>query len=346
MHDQVGRTAPVAADSGGRPKRIATLGWQGAENVGNDGCLEAFVAFVRRALPDAHITAICAGPARVRAALGIDAIPMRWEPRALALRALNKALLKAPSLFYSWSYAVKRADDFDVILVSGSGLIDNYRTTVFDRPATLRRWAYAAKRRGVKFGFVSVGANPIRSWLSRSALRPVPALTAYRSYGDEGSRAYMHSLGVDESETPVCPDLAWALPEPPAARGDDGRLTVGVGVMAHYGWKGIRAGRRLHEAYVAKTIDFVDWLADQGYRIQLLVGERADMRVVKKIEERSRAAGTGALASTRWTPTLYQLMEEIQKCDVVVAQEEALLATLLATAGTHSSPRTRAEARA
>jgi len=315
---------PATADtapSARRPLRIATLGWHGAGNLGNDGCLEAMINFIRREYPDAEITAICPGPAEVAEKFGVNAIQMRWEPSALLVRAVNKAALKTPSALVNWVNTSQHIGKFDYLIVPGAGLIDDYRTNFLGRPAVLRRWCAAAKRRGVKILFVSVGADPIRNALSRWVVKPVVPMARYHSYRDEGSRAYMQSIGIDETQTPVYPDLAWGLPEPKEreAAGRDGRVTVGVGVMAYHGWTSIEAGHDVHGAYVSKITSFVDWLAERGHRVRLLVGEKSDMRVVNAVAERARCVNTGAWVAPTPAQSLTDLMVQIAGVDLVVA---------------------------
>jgi polysaccharide pyruvyl transferase WcaK-like protein len=310
------RTEPAAGEA---PLRIAALGWCGAGNLGNDGMLEALTNFIRREYPDAQITAVCAGPEDVKARLGVEAVQMRWEPQSWPLRALNKLALKTPSALFNWLYTQHHIRHFDVLIVFGA-LMDDYRTNFLGRPSVMRRWCAAAKRNRVKLAFVSAGADPITDPLSRWMVKPVGDMALYRSYRDEGSRAYMHSIGIDETHTPVYPDLVWGLPEPahaPPRR--DGRLTIGVGVMAYHGWKSIEAGHAVHEAYVDKMTAFVDWLADEGHRVRLLIGERSDTRVVNAIQARARCVSTDA-----WTPpspaqSLHDVMAQIVDCDAVVA---------------------------
>lgn len=322
MPDTLATPIPAPSqEAARRPLRIATLGWHGAGNLGNDGCLEAMLRSIRRAYPDAEITAICPGPEEIAKTFGVNGLQMRWEPKSLPLRAVNKLALKTPSAAANWLYAARRIRDFDYLIVPGAGLIDDYRTNFLGRPSVLRRWCAAAKRAGVQILFVSVGADPIRNAMSRWVVKPVVAMARYRSYRDEGSRDYMQSIGVDETRTPVYPDLAWALPEPTQreAAGRDARLTVGVGVMAYHGWTSIEAGHDVHGAYVEKITAFVDWLAARGCCVRLLVGEKSDMRVVNAVSERAKCVATDAWIAPTPAQSLSDLMTQIASVDLVVA---------------------------
>ncbi len=313
---ELSRSSTGASD---RPLRIATLGWHGAGNLGNDGCLEAMIHFIRREFPRAEITAICPGPDEIRKKFGVGAIQMRWEPGPRWMRGINKLALKTPSAVFNWVNTSRHIGVFDALVVPGAGLIDDYRTNFLGRPAVLRRWCAAAKRNGVPIVFASVGADPIRNALSRWMVKPVVPMATYRSYRDEGSRDYMQSIGVDERATPVCPDLAWGLPSPPTSSRSDARMTVGVGVMAYHGWRSIEAGRDIHDPYVDKVTEFVDWLADSGYRVRLLIGEKSDQRVVNAVAAKARCVATDAWIAPTPAASLHELMAQIADVDVVVA---------------------------
>lgn len=316
------QTMPLTEPRAGRRRvlRVATLGWHGAGNLGNDGCLEAMIRFIRRDFPDAEITAICPGPEEIAEKFDVGALQMRWEPGPRWMRGVNKLALKTPSAAYNWIYTRRHIRKFDFLIVPGAGLIDDYRTNFLGRPAVLRRWCAAAKQSGVQILFVSVGADPIRNAMSRWMVKPVVGMANYHSYRDEGSRAYMQSIGIDETHTPVYPDLAWGLPAPPPpARRVDQPLTIGVGVMAYHGWTSIEAGHGIHDPYVDKITAFVDWLAAQGHRVRLLVGEKSDMRVVAAVSQKAQCASTDSWIAPTPAASLYDLMEQIGETDFVVA---------------------------
>ena len=47
----------------------------------------------------------------------------------------------------------------------------------------------------------------------------------------------MADIGYDVSRDPVFPDIAFKLPTPPNETSGEPPLTIGVGVMAYYGWQ-------------------------------------------------------------------------------------------------------------
>ena len=62
-------------------KRIGLFGLFGSGNIGNDGSLEAMLAFLRSALPDAKLVCVCSGAAKVRAGVPHPHDPHRRRAR-------------------------------------------------------------------------------------------------------------------------------------------------------------------------------------------------------------------------------------------------------------------------
>ena len=72
-------------------------------------------------------------------------------------------------------------------------------------------------------------------------MKSAARMAKYRSYHNAVSKEFMDSIGFDTSADPIYADIAFRLPAP-AATGSSNEtsrpLTVGVGVMAYYGWRG------------------------------------------------------------------------------------------------------------
>jgi polysaccharide pyruvyl transferase WcaK-like protein len=320
MTDTLATRADTSANSAPRKLRIGLMGWTGIENLGNDALLEAGLHFFRERLPDAELISIGSGPELVEQMFGISGPNMRWLPKNRWLRAVDKLMLKVPSGIANAIICERTLSKLDYFVVTGGSLIDDYRTHSLDRPLTLRRWFGTAKRLGVKIVYVSVGAERVRKKNCERMVKPLIGMSAYRSYRDQCSRDYVQTLGYDESATPVYPDLVWGMPEPlNPPRPADGPLTVGVGVMAYHGWKSIEAGVDIHERYVAQMTELVDWLADNGYRVRMLVGEKSDRRVVEAIRQRARAAGGPMWAGHAPAKDIHELMRQITETDLVIA---------------------------
>src|SRR5699024_8748002 len=130
--------------------------------------------------------------------------------------------------------------------------------------------------------FVSIGAGPVRGRLSRRFLILSARLADYRSYRDEGSRAFMRSAGIDVSGDPVFPDIAFGLP----AEGDalpSHASAVCVGVMTYSGWmKNGPDGPAIFRTYIDKIATIVEELLRVGWQVRLIGGDASDSRALER----------------------------------------------------------------
>ncbi|MDP9222520.1 MAG: polysaccharide pyruvyl transferase family protein [Actinomycetota bacterium] len=273
-----GRGEPVAAP------RVGLFGLLGSGNIGNDASLEAVLAYLRDAHPDAIVDAMAMGPEVLREKYAIMAIPLLWcrkyenrVPGGLSMAI--KVLGKSVDAFRTASWVRRH----DVVIVPGMG--------VLEASLPLRPWGFpyamfllcaSGRLFGTKVALVSVGANRINQratrWLFNSAAR----FAFYRSYRDNQSREAMRQRGLDISGDRVYPDLVFAIPEPPSAPGDP--QIVGVGVMMYQGTNDDRQqAHEIHAAYLQTLKGFVRWLVDGGRKVRLLVGDTYDHGVVQEI---------------------------------------------------------------
>lgn len=303
--------------------RVGLFGLLGSGNIGNDGSLEAVLAFVRSRHPDAVVDFLCAGPEQVTARYGVPATRLHWyrsEYRtassigAIALKAVGKGL--DVIRISSW---VRR---HDVVIVPGMG--------VLEATLPLRPWGFpyslfllcaSGRATGTAVALVSVGASVIQQRLTRRLFTAAARLAHYRSYRDVVSREAMRQMGIDTSADPVYPDLVFALPTPRAVPADS--RTVGVGVMAYHGGNDDRrrAGE-IHAGYVETMKRFVRWLVDNDHRVRLFTGDREDESVVTEVLADLRAHRPGLDPSrvvAEPATTLPDLMRQMVTVDTVVA---------------------------
>jgi polysaccharide pyruvyl transferase WcaK-like protein len=305
-------------------QRIGVFGLFGAGNLGNDGSLEAMLRFLRTARPDAELTCICADPVKIEHTHAVRSIRIGgygasggW---ALGqLRPLRKLLQVI--------YAFRIVRKLDVMLVPGTGILDDFGDTSSGMPIALLTWCLAARLSGTRVAFVSVGAGPIVQPVSRRFMKAAARLAHYRSYRDTVSKAYMDSIGFDTSADPIAPDIAFSLPAPAGdgprpASGDP--VAVGVGVMAYYGWRGEKAegAQAIYEAYLGRLARFVVRLLDRGHPVRIITGEHSDWQAVNDLMSRI-ASKRPDLPRERIVAepigSLHDLMRQIAETQVVVA---------------------------
>lgn len=305
------------------PRSIGLLGLIGCGNTGNDGSFEAMLAFLRRARPDARLVCICSAPDDVERIYRITSLPISMPmPAGGVVRFLDRLLLGLPRRVMNGLHAVRHLRTLDVVVVPGTGILDDFGTGPFGMPLALFTWCVAARICGTKVGFVSIGAGPVHHRISRWLYRASMRAAHYRSYRDTLSKDFLIGIGFPAHDDPVYPDLAFTLAAPPCVPADDDGLTVGVGIMAYYGWRNdSRLGTEIYRDYLDKIEAFIRWLMESGCRVRVLSGDEADDRALADLR---RNLGQGdALPPDRLVVeparTLHDVMGQIARTDIVVA---------------------------
>ncbi|MFJ5776349.1 polysaccharide pyruvyl transferase family protein [Streptomyces sp. NPDC093094] len=300
------------------PVRVGVFGLLGSGNLGNDGSLEAVLGYLRAEHPQAAVDALCGGPEVVTARYGIPATRLHWyrgeyrtASRAGAIVAKGLGKLVDVVRTAAW---VRR---HDVVIVPGMG--------VLEATLPLRPWGFpyslfllcaTGRLFGTRVALVGVGADTIADRPTRALVRRAARLAAYRSYRDTLSRDAMRAMGVDTSRDEVYPDLAFALPAPPAGTPSDAPGPVCVGVMDFHGGNDDRArAEEIHRRYLDGTTRFVRALAEDGRPVRLLTGDECDAPVVAAILD----AVDSPLVTASGAASLADLMKEAAAADAVVA---------------------------
>jgi polysaccharide pyruvyl transferase WcaK-like protein len=314
-----------------RPRRIGLFGLFGCGNAGNDGSLEAMLAFLRRVRPDAELLCFCAysdGAAdQIARDFRIPALPIALRrPADALLQVLDRLSGGGPRQLASLIRAFGHARRLDLLIIPGTGILDDFQAGPLGMPLALFGWCLAARLCGTRTAFVSIGAGPIHHPLSRWLMKSAVAMAQYRSYRDTVSKAFMESIGFDTQNDAIRPDIAFKLPTPSSPAQADaagGSLNVGVGVMTYLGWRrDDPLGPAIYATYLEKITTFVLWLFDQGHRVRLLMGDAADQDAVADIQSKVATArphlSQGRLVADPMR-SLHDLMRQMAETDVVVA---------------------------
>ena len=298
--------------------RVGVFGLLGSGNLGNDGSLEAVLGYLRAEHPETVVDALCGGPEVVAARYGIPATRLHWyrgeyrtASRAGAIAAKGLGKLVDAVRTAAW---VRR---HDVVIVPGMG--------VLEATLPLRPWGFpyslfllcaSGRLFGTRVALVSVGAAAIGNRPTRTLVRWSARLATYRSYRDTQSRDAMRAMGVDTTRDEVYPDLAFALPAPPASGPSNPPGPVCVGVMAFHGGDDDRArAEQIHRRYLDGTTRFVRALVKDGRPVRLLTGDACDAPVVAAILD----AVDSPLVTAAEAASLADLMKETAAADTVVA---------------------------
>jgi len=314
-----------------KPTHIALFGVFGAGNLGNECTLEAMLYNIRRYLPAADVTCICTGPEETSAKCGIRAYGIRElrlphsSNRVLGL--LLKIFSVIPVEISRWIKVLRKLKHMDMLMMTGTGMLSDFGISPFGLHYDILRWSVAARIRGCKLLFVSVGVGPIRHPLSRLFVQTALRLANYRSYRDEFSKRYLETIGSRSNEDVVSPDLAFSLPRSvitDARERGVGMTVVGVGIITYFGKNAASgAGETIYRDYVAKMDLFVRWLLDHDYGVRLLIGDVTYDRRVRE-DLRNLLARNGVNYSKdkiadEPAESVGELLRQLAETDLVVA---------------------------
>ncbi len=304
--------------------KIALLGQFGSGNSGNDGSLESMLNFLRRVKPDSDLLCICSNPKVVEERYHVQAISISGVALRLGwFTRFNRFLLNVPRRVLAFSYLISQLNGVDLLIIPGTGILDDFQEHPFGWPFVVFRWCVATRLRKARVAFVSIGAGPVSPGVSRWFMRAAANTAGYRSFRDAFSREYVKEMGIDVARDYTVPDIAFRLPAPePVPRSRGARLVVGIGLMHYRGWsKGSANADDIYERYISKMTSFVEWLTDEGHDVLLLTGDRTDLHAVADLSHRLAATrpmlATGRISAGEGG-TLHGIMRDIVLTDIAI----------------------------
>jgi polysaccharide pyruvyl transferase WcaK-like protein len=340
--------------------RIAFYGNFGAGNLGNECTLQAVLAYARQRWPGAELQCFCTEPQDVQQRHGIPgmramAFGEEWtwtspaNPAAAGgaasptdaelaarkaqtqaapvrrniLHRLARALfLRVPRELAHWLKLGRAVRRCDILIIAGTGILTDDSGALLWPYDIFRLSALAALFR-VQLLFLSMGAGPIRSPLSRWFFRNALRFAQYRSYRDNDSKLYIQGIGFNAAPDPVYPDLAFGLPSvqlaAQAGARQQSKPMVGLGLKDY---SSDAAGTNSYRDYLDAMASFVLWLSGQGYTVRLLIGDaqydsQVRLDLLDKLRGRDSAAAGGVLVDP--VPTVSELLRQLAECDVVIS---------------------------
>ena len=300
--------------------KIGLFGQFGSGNIGNDGSLEAMLQLLNRTCPSAQLVCICSRPEIISAKFKLQAVPV-GKPASdnIILNTLNRALLQFPRRLIGFISAISLAHGVDLIIVPGTGILDDFNEDPFGWPFAVMRWSLAAKLGGARMAFVSIGAGPVTHPLSRFFVKTASSLAAYRSYRDAVSYNFIKSLNVDMHQDHVSADIAFALYKPADERSKNTDPCIGLGIMTYRGWRKRELDSAvIYENYLRKMTEVIEALLQGGRQVRLLTGDVGDFEAVNDLRKRIT---TPNFHKVIFEPvnSLHDLMQQIAQTDMVIA---------------------------
>ena len=337
-----------------RPPVIGVLGHYGNANLGDEAIIHAVMTEVRRrrgnllavsnhpadtawrhdvpavSLHSGELREAGHGAAHVPAP--DDPVPARparragvWRPaRRAAGRMLRGLGSVGAEITSSWRI-LRHLRRVDLLLVAGSNqMLDNFGGP-WEFPYINLKWSILARMAGCRVAWISVGAGPLDSRLSRRFVRASLRLADYVSVRDEGSRRLLRDIGV-KREILVFPDLAHGLAYDQGAvaprERNGGRPTIAINPMPMYD------GRYWPEAAPEKNRRFVSELAalaagaiKEGHDLFFFATHPRDARVARDIlalMEAEHGQRPGGDDLVRCSATTEALLRDIASADLVV----------------------------
>jgi polysaccharide pyruvyl transferase WcaK-like protein len=349
-------------------RKIAILAHAGTYNLGDEAIVTAVIQNIRAHFLTTEICAFTTNPRDTHSRHGIAAHPLRRAKRGSHsteetqtgfgwLEAIKTRIRRNPTLYallkrvHDWLGALQepfREANFlvrsfrnlrgtDLLLVAGSQQLNDYFGGPWGFPYTLWSWSVLARLRGTKVAFLSVGAGPLDSRLSRFFVKYSLSMARYRSYRDESSRKLVEEIGLRKGD-PVVPDLVYSLQINRYAflGRRRSRPLVAVNPVPYFdGRYWPEQDCTVYETYVAELARFVTRLSAAGRGVCFFPTQlRADPLVIDDI--RSSLGKNGVCSGPRFSVgnpanSLNELVAGMARADFVVATRYhgVLLALLL-----------------
>lgn len=296
---------PLGTRSGAGALRgtVSFWGGFGLGNFGNEATLQAMLDSLRRFSPGVYVNCICTDPLVTSANYNIDCVPMNGTlarigiPHNRAARLLRSIVVGIPNEVYRWVQAFAALQGTKLLIVPGTGLLTDAYGIRSWGPYSIFKWVLLAKLRGCKVLFVSVGAGPLHSRISRWLVRQTLHLADFRSYRDDETKTYLMGIGAPVTRDRVFPDLAFSIAHDVEGSQEAPkriRPLVGLGLMLYRReLSSDFSGTSTYASYLEQLVVFVEWLLRRDYDIRLLIGELSDRSVVAEFKTllKNRLAG-------------------------------------------------------
>jgi polysaccharide pyruvyl transferase WcaK-like protein len=309
---------------------VALLGVFGAGNFGNDATLEAILEEAGRRMPWPDIVCICAAPDQVAASWGLATVPHHpgAGSRLVSSRwRVARLLGQVERHVGHWIVAYRTLRRVDVLIVAGTGVLDDQHVRPQDLPYPVFVWSIAARVARTRLAMLSVGAGPITNRLSRRLLLASARSASLVSYRDPDSLAFMRSIGRHVTSDRVTADLAFSL-RPPASS-PPRRRAIAVGVISSYHWHGVEGG---YGRYLDRLAEVVSRVLAEGIEVDVVVGDVVDRHAVTDLATTVRArVGDAAIGLAAPTVNSFgDVLDVMDRCRVMVASRyHNLVAALL-----------------
>jgi len=227
----------------------------------------------------------------------------------------------------------------DQAVYSGGGQLDDHWGGPWHHPYTMLKWAVLARMAGAKLIFLSIGADHLKSPLTRFFIKQALSLAHYRSYRDEETKDRVVRMGISNADR-VYPDLAYSLPF--TTQGNrrlindeqsNSTVVVGISPIGAPAWTTNRS--ESFETYMGNLTTLVSWLLSTKHTVLFFPSQTTDdPPLIEEIQSRLVASGLHYDEDQIISEPVLNvddLLQQIAMTDIVVASRfhSVLLANLL-----------------
>lgn len=272
---------PLAGEpAAGRPIRIGLMGAYVSRNLGDMAIQLAVMGALRARRPDIEFVGLCQDPEDAVRSFGFPAMLASGDPEVRQRGRLGHLLSRIPA----FARIRREMRALDMLLISGSGQIDDFWGGPWAGPWNLMAWSSVARRQGKPVAIFGVGVDELHTWLGlKFCLRALNAaqLCVVR---DPGSREALEKLGY-RLPVDVCADPAFHLGgagKPP----DDPPFAV-VSPISRRAWPGAEDDD--YDRYLTALAGLADHLQALGIEVRFVCSQtKMDPPIVGRVRDRMK----------------------------------------------------------
>ncbi len=296
----VGADTPAAQRMGA--VRIALLGMYASRNLGDVAIQLAVMSALHARRSNLEFVGLCQDPEDTVRTFNISALASSGKGELLTAATLGGGTGNAPPVpetrlsrflgtFAALRQIQRQMRSLDMLLISGSGQIDDFWGGPWAQPFRLMAWSFAARSQGKKVVVFGVGVDELRTrlgeWFCVRALN-CAAICVVR---DSGSRDALRRIGF-RRPVDVCADPAFHLEVKGTARPrvEADRFAV-ISPISRRAWPG--AEDRDYDNYLSALARVAEHLQDRSLQVRFVCSQiRMDPPIVERILERLKPGTT------------------------------------------------------
>lgn len=324
------------------PFRIGLLGMYASANLGDTAIQRAVMQALRARCPGIEFVGLCTDPLDAARTFGIRARHLSGGGGTARVGADGSASMGAPEFrididgvpaplrigLSAWRIA-RHMRELDMLLVSGSGQIDDFWGGPWEQPFRLMTWCGSARRQKKTVAVFGVGVDQLLTRLGSLFSRRALALAQLRVLRDGGSLDAVRAMGITEA-TEVCPDPAFHLhsePVKPCDQASSLAFAV-ISPISQQAWPG--AEPQAYGRYIAALAASADELHRRGIEVRFICSQtKMDPPVIDRVKALMRSDPSET--RVRAVETVDEYLHEVRCARVVIGSRlHAMILALVA----------------